>query len=477
MDAASLELVRKLPLFSSLSSDQLGCLDGGEIIRFATGDLLASEGDPAEYFIVNMEGSIRLHRVYDSQDVLMGVSSPGSFMGELPILLDSPWMATARAACPVTVFRLGKDDFWRMMSECHSVAREVLRAASTRLRNMEGYSQKREKLASLGTMAAGLAHELNNPAAAAQRAAAHLNRSVEEIQGHVCQLSQILDHDQWQDLLNAGFAAIDLAGKVGPMSSVIRSDCEECLSEWLEKRGIADGWKLAPTFVAAGLDYTWLGALLDKLPKPSESHALAWLESRLALKSLLGEIEQSTSRIAELVKAVKSYSHMDESPNQEVNIQDGIESTLTILRHKLKNVTIERDYAPSLPKILAYGSELNQVWTNLIDNAIDAVKATGKISIKTCFDGTHIIVEIADNGPGIPKSVQARMFEPFFTTKGVGSGTGLGLVISNRIVADRHGGEIEFQSQPGETRFKISIPVNRVQPTPRQVDAVPTPAT
>lgn len=461
MDAASLDRVRKLPLFSNLATDQLGCLDGGEVIHIAAGDLLAEEGGPGEYFFINMEGSIRLHRVYDKQDILMGVSSPGTFMGELSILLDMPWLATARAATAVTVFRMGKDDFWRMMSTCHSVAREVLRAAATRLRNMEGYSQQREKLASLGTMAAGLAHELNNPAAAAQRAAAHLNRSVEEIQGHVCELSQMLNHDEWQYLIDAGLAAIESVGKVPAMSSVVRCDNEESLSDWLDQNGIVDSWKLAPTFVTAGLDTEWARSLLDKIPKDAQRHALAWLESRLALKALLGEIEQSTSRIAELVKAVKSYSHMDQSPTQEVNIQDGIESTLTILRHKLKGVTVERDFALALPRLVAYGSELNQVWTNLIDNAIDAVNGTGRISIKTCFDGTNIIVEIADNGQGIPPEVQARMFEPFFTTKGVGSGTGLGLVISHRIIADRHGGEIEFQSKPGETRFQVSIPVNR----------------
>src|SRR5437879_3122079 len=200
-----------------------------------------------------------------------------------------------------------------------------------------------------------------------------------------------------------------------------------------------------------------------KLPPSSHTDALRWLEARLNLKELVGQVEQSTARIAELVKAVKSYSYMDQSPMQEVDIHEGIESTLTMLGHKLKNVTLTRAFDRSLPRIQAFGSELNQVWTNLIDNAISAVNGAGKLCIGTTLEDDQLVVEIVDNGPGIPPEVQARMFEPFFTTKSVGTGTGLGLVISSRIVGDRHGGEIEFESRPGETRFKVRLPVNRKQ--------------
>ena len=210
----------------------------------------------------------------------------------------------------------------------------------------------------------------------------------------------------------------------------------------------------------AGLDTAWLAKATETLPSASHADALQWLEARLNLKSLVGQIEQSTGRIGELVKAVKSYSYMDQSPIQEIDVHEGIESTLTMLGHKLKNVTLIRAFDRSIPRIPAYGSELNQVWTNLIDNAIDAVKGTGKICVGTSFEHDQVVVEIMDDGPGIPASVQSRMFEPFFTTKSVGTGTGLGLIISNRIVGDRHGGEIEFESKPGETRFKVRLPVN-----------------
>jgi signal transduction histidine kinase len=226
---------------------------------------------------------------------------------------------------------------------------------------------------------------------------------------------------------------------------------------------VAGAWDLAPTFVNFGLDAAWLDALTAHLPPAGRADALAWLEARLNLKLLVSQVEQSSTRIAELVKAVKSYSHMDRSPMQEVDIHEGIESTLTMLGHKLKNVKLIRAFDRSLPRIMAYSGELNQVWTNLIDNAIAAVNGTGKICIGTSLEDDQLVVEIVDDGPGIPPAVQARLFEPFFTTKPVGTGTGLGLIISHRIVGDRHGGEIEFESRPGETRFKVRLPL---QPPP-----------
>ncbi len=213
------------------------------------------------------------------------------------------------------------------------------------------------------------------------------------------------------------------------------------------------------------MEQAWLENLAARIPPASYPDALGWLEARLNLKALVKEVEQSTGRIAELVKAVKSYSYMDQSPMQEVDIHEGIESTLTMLGHKLKNVTLVRAFDRSVPRIVAYGSELNQVWTNLIDNAIDAVRGNGKICIGTSLEDNQVVVEIVDNGAGIPPEIQSHMFEPFFTTKSVGTGTGLGLVISNRIVGDRHGGEIEFESRPGETRFRVRLPIRRPQPS------------
>ena len=460
MSPNELQQVRSLSLFAKLTDAELGCLDPGEVIAAPTGTLLASAGERTGYFHVMLEGEVRVTRQYDRQSILMGVATPGDYLGETMLLLDIPWVATARVSKPARLFRLDEDKFWRMLSTCPAVAREIFRAASSRMRNMEGYSQQREKLVSLGTMAAGLAHELNNPAAAARRAVAHLRQTTDKVQSYHCQLSQTLEAEHWQPLLDAAEAALDGLDSAPVLEHLVRSDREEAVVNWLNAQGVAAAWELAPTFVNAGFESVRLAELTSKLPPASHADALGWLEARLGLKSLVGQVEQSTARIAELVKAVKSYSHMDQTPMQEVDIHEGIESTLTMLGHKLKNVAIERAFDRSVPRIMAYGGELNQVWTNLIDNAIAAVNGTGKICVGTCLDHDQVVVEITDDGPGILPEVQSRMFEPFFTTKSVGSGTGLGLVISNRIVGDRHGGEIEFESRPGETRFKVRLPIH-----------------
>lgn len=414
MDDALLQTIRQAPLFAGLKDDQLDCIRRGEVIQVPAGTILISQDEPAEYFFLNLEGEVRISRQYDKQEVLLGVNRPGMFMGEIPLLLNSPWLAIVRVSKPARLFRLKQEDFWHMISSCPTVAREVFRAAANRLRNLEGYSQQREKLVSLGTMAA-------------ER------------------------------------EAMDGLEKTSPPDSLVRSDREEALTRWLDANGVTDGWRLSPNFVSAGLDAAWLSALTRRLAAESHATVLNWLEARLNVKLLLKLVEQSTRRVAELVKAVKSYTYMDQSPMQELDVHEGLESTQRMLGRKLKNVTLVRAYDRSSPRILAHGGELNQVWTNLIDNAIDAVKGSGKICVGTFVEGNQLVVEIVNHGGGIPPDIQPRIFEPFFTTKSVGSGTGLGLIISNRIVADRHGGEIEFESRPGETRFKVRLPVSRDQ--------------
>jgi signal transduction histidine kinase len=463
MDPATFQLIRSAPLFSGLTDEQIVCIEAGELIDVPAGTVLVAEGEQSPFFFVVIEGEVRLTRTYDRQTVLMGAIKPGHYTGETTLLLDIPWLATARVPKPAKLFRLRQEDFWHMLSTCHAVAREIFHSAANKMRNIEGYSQQREKLASLGTMAAGLAHELNNPAAAASRAAAHLQQTTDKVQLLQCQLAKILEPDHWQLLLDAAQDALERLAQAPTLDHLERSDRAEIVAAWLETHGLPNAWELAPTFVGAGVDTVWLEQLLGKLPAAGHAKALGWLEARINLKSLLRQVEQSTTRIAELVKAVKSYSYMDQSPMQEVDIHEGLESTLTMLGHKLKHVTLVREFDRSLPRIMAYGSELNQVWTNLIDNAIHAVNGTGKICVGTCLEDDQVLVEIVDNGAGIPPDVQAHMFEPFFTTKPVGTGTGLGLIISNRIVADRHGGEIEFTSHPGETRFKVRLPVNHDQ--------------
>ena len=465
MDQATLQQVRSAPLFAGLTDAQLECIEPGEVIHLPAGSVLVSEGERSNSFFVILAGEIRLGRTYDRQSILMGVLKPGMFTGEVTLLLDIPWLSTARVGKAATLFRLRQEDFWRMLSTCHSVARQIFQSAAGKMRNLEGYSQQREKLAALGTMAAGLAHELNNPASAARRAAAHLREATDKAQSLLCHLSKILGHDHWRELAYSAQDATERLALAPSLDHLARADREDQIAHWLQDRGVASSWEIAPTFVTAGVDIAWLEALAAKLPAAAHTDALTWVESRLNLKLLLSQIEQSTGRIAELVKAVKSYSFMGQSPMQEVDIHEGIESTLTMLGHKLKGVTVVRAFDRSIPRLMAYGSELNQVWTNLIDNAIDAVKGgAGRICVGTCHEDDQLVVEIVDNGPGIPPEVQSHLFEPFYTTKPVGSGTGLGLIVSNRIVAERHGGEIEFESKPGDTRFKVRLPLHPNHP-------------
>jgi len=453
-----------IPLFAGIPDDKLSSLEAGNIIEAAVGTVLTVEGEPSLFFYALMEGEVRITRTYDRQTVLMKVNKPGNYFGEIMLLLNIPALATVRVAKPSRLFRLDQEGFWRMMTNCQGIARQVLTAAATRMRNVEGYTQQREKLASLGTMAAGLAHELNNPAAAARRAAAHLDETANTAQLILSRLSRSLGADDWQRLLNTELKAADSIAGASALDHLARSDCEQAVAQWLEDRGVSLAWELAPTFVTAGLEIGALSEMVEHLPAAAQSDALAWFEARLNVRLLVKQIEQSTGRIVELVKAIKSYSYMDQAPVQEVDVHEGIESTLTMLGYKLKNISLVREYDRSIPRVTAYGGELNQVWTNLIDNAIDAMNGSGKLCLATCRDFDHIVVEIVDNGPGIPPEIQPRIFEPFFTTKGVGSGTGLGLVISNAIVANRHGGEIEFESHPGETRFKVRLPINPSTP-------------
>jgi signal transduction histidine kinase len=453
--------IRQTPLFSGLKDDQLDCIRGGEVIEVPAGTILVQANAPAEFFFLNLEGEIRISKRYDGQEILLAVNKPGMFMGEIPLLLDAPWHAIVRVSKPARLFRLDQENFWRMLSTCQSVAKELFRTAANRVRNLEGYSSQRQKLVSLGTMAAGLAHELNNPAAAARRAAAQLHQTISSVQSLICELGRTFKAEDWEHLLAAERDATHRLNEAPVLDSVARSDREEALTGWLDQQQIPEAWKLASTFVNAGLSADWLAAITGKLAPNSRVAALNWLDARLNLHSLLKLVDQSTGRIADLVKAIKSYTHMDESPMQEVDVHEGIESTLTMLGYKLMNVEVVRSFDRSAPRITAYGGELNQVWTNLIDNAIDAVDGKGKVCVATFVEDNQLVVEIMDNGRGIPAEIQARIFEPFFTTKGVGSGTGLGLLITNRIVANRHGGEIEFESKPGETRFKVRLPLNR----------------
>jgi signal transduction histidine kinase len=317
-----------------------------------------------------------------------------------------------------------------------------------------------EKLAALGKLSAGLAHELNNPAAAAQRTAGTLREAFQTFRDAAARLNS-------HELSAAQRGAIpaletELAQRASaPLDSLERSDCEGLVTAGLERRGVERAWELAPILVNAGCDVKWLDGVAEQFPQEALTDLLARIAGSVVIGGLLEEIEHSTNRITELVRAVKEYTYMDQGPEQEVDIHHALENTLIMLRYRLKHgVEVKLDFDRNLPRVYAHGSELNQVWTNLIDNAIDAMNGKGELRLRTARELERVLVEIADNGPGIPSEILDHIFEPFFTTKGVGNGIGLGLDTARRIVSE-HGGEISVDSTPGSTCFQVRLPIHR----------------
>jgi signal transduction histidine kinase len=457
-----LDTLRQVPLFAQLSNEQLQWIvDHSGEIRANAGDLLFAEGSPAEQFYVLLEGELQITKRIGGQETVLVTHQAGAFTGEIPLLTGTPYIASAHVLRASHLLSIGTASFQQMLVVCSPIASILLPAIAGRMQAMELLLQQHEKLAALGKLSAGLAHELNNPAAAGHRAAAQLRETLQVAQSSSLTLNRSLTPAQRESLAEIERAAREQATRSTPLDAMAQSDREETLTTWLDEHQVADGWKLATTLVEAELETHQLDTIAESIDANTIGTVLTWLAATLAAVGLLDEIEQSTGRISELVKAIKEYTYMDQAPQQEVDIHTGLENTLTILGYKLKSgVSVIRNYDHSLPPICAYGSELNQVWTNLIDNAIDAMGGQGQIAIRTSRKGAYAQVEIADTGPGIPSEVQPHIFEPFFTTKGVGEGSGLGLDIVYRIVVSRHHGDISVSSTPGDTRFQVRLPID-----------------
>ena len=452
--------VQNVPLLAALDAARVACLlENARELILAPGEILFAEGASAENFYILLEGRLRISKRVGEQEIVLVTHEAGAFTGEIPLLAGTPFVATAHAVGRCRILCVEQEDFFAVLISCPPAARMILRATAQRVELTQALAQQHEKLISLGTMAAGLAHELNNPAAAARRAG--------------CQLRGVLRRNE-ELSLRLGALGIDPDGlamirAIGggasvpavPRDSLARSDREEELNDWMLDRGIDEPWALSSTLVEMGLDVAGVCELAGRVDAVALEPALRWLESSRSARDLVEVVEQGATRISELVQAVKSYSYMDQGRVQEVDVRDGIESTLTILRHRLRNVEVLRDFAPELPRLQAHGSELNQVWTNLIDNAVHAMGEKGTLRIRTRRDDGHVLVEIADSGPGMAPAVQRRIFEPFFTTKEVGEGTGIGLSTVYRIVRQEHGGEITVQSSPGETVFAVRLPIQQ----------------
>jgi signal transduction histidine kinase len=465
--------LRTLFLFEKLNEDELEWLcQHGHVEHFEPGPIFR-EGDAATCFFVLLDGTVVMSRRVGGDDVEVNRTSErgvylGAFNAYIGDRVAQVYNNSGKAAEPSRFFVLDAMDFAQFMQERFPMAVHLLEGLFFGTRNTQQAIGQRERLLALGSLSAGLTHELNNPAAAAVRATAALRERVAGMRHKLRGMAAgNIEPATLQPLVQLQERAAELVSKAPSLSPIEASDREDEISDWLDDRGIQDGWQLAPVFVQAGLDTAWLDNVEATVDEGVLEGALRWLGYTVETELLMNEIEDSTTRISTLVGAAKQYSQLDRAPYQVVNVHELLDSTLMMLGGKIPpDITIVKEYDLSLPSIPAYAGELNQVWTNLIDNAVSAMNGSGTLTVRTGLDQdrNRLFVEFGDTGPGVPKEIRERIFEPFFTTKPVGEGTGLGLDISWRIVVNKHHGDIRLESSPGDTRFRVLLPLTAPEP-------------
>jgi signal transduction histidine kinase len=455
--------LRTIDLFDDLDEEQVArWAEAAEVRRLAAGETLADAGARQDGFQLLLEGTIQGYLVDGDRAEPIGPQQAPTWLGAIPLLTGTPTGARMQAETDIRVATVPEPEFVDLVLSQRPVHRRIMRQVRPVAGRIAALEQNRERLASLGTMAAGLAHELNNPAAAAKRAASDLADALEVLGstiGHFVESG--IERAEAQQLVALQQEALARGADRGPLDALDAADAEDALAGRLAGLGVADGWRLAEPFARAGLDEEWIGKVAA-LAGPGTGAALAWVAASLTARGLADELRESAERMSTLVGAVKAYAYMDRGEVMDLDVHEGIETTLTVLGHKLKPTEIEvrRDYDRALPPLTARGPELNQVWTNLLDNAICALGSGGTIEITTHRDGECAVVEIADDGPGIPPADLERVFDPFFTTKEVGHGTGLGLDTARRIVEERHRGSLAVASAPGRTAFTVRLPLS-----------------
>jgi signal transduction histidine kinase len=452
--------LRRLSLFDGVTDDQLAELAAaGDEVRFEPGVVLFTEGEHADSWWVLLDGAVELVRRVGREDVVVRTMSvPGTWAGGFRAWDEQGvYLATGRGAVEGRFLRVPAATLKELSHAWFPLGAHLIEGVYGTARSIESTVRQRESLVALGTLAAGLAHELNNPAAAATRAV----DTLQDATGYLLSsLRQLAD----KDITAQQFSALDgLRRELSPVptrSALAVADAEEAVATWLEDHGVDDAWQMAPALVAGGADPAWCERVEAALGAAALRPAVSWVASAVSVGLFLDELKESTQRISNLVAAVKSYSQMDRASRQRIDVTEGIDSSVMILGHKLgTGVTVERDFAADVPMIDAYAGELNQVWANLIENAVDAMEGSGTLVIGTRLDGDSVVVEFTDTGPGMTPEVAGRVFEAFYTTKDVGSGTGLGLDIARRIVEERHGGSISFDTGPGGTTMRVRLPV------------------
>ncbi|MFE1290050.1 ATP-binding protein [Streptomyces sp. NPDC058751] len=462
-DAAELST---LFLFEKLDGDQLERLcREGRTERFDPGPVY-TEGDPATCFYVLLEGTVVMSRRVGGDDVeISRTSQRGVYAGAMQAYLSSPgdaqYKGSMRVTEPSRFFVLPAAGFAAILRDWFPMAVHLLEGMFFGSQNAQRTIGQRERLLALGSLSAGLTHELNNPAAAAVRATSALRDRVAHMRQKLGMIAAgPYARDALETLVEIQERTAEQVAKATPLSPLEASDREDALADWLDDHDIAGGWQLAPTFVQAGLDTDWLDQVAAAVDGPTLEGAVRWLNYTVETELLMNEIEDSTTRISHLVDAAKQYSQMDRAPYQVSDVHELLDSTLMMLAGKMgSGIEVVKEYDRALPRIPAYPGELNQVWTNLIDNAVSAMGGEGTLTVRTAPDGDHLLVEFRDSGPGVPPEIRDRIFDPFFTTKPVGEGTGLGLDISWRIVVNKHHGSLMVQSVPGDTRFQVRLPL------------------
>lgn len=458
MDQPSQEdFVRQVPLFADLTAKEIGELVRSSQLLFArAGERIIEEGAPGNSMFIVLDGELEVTKREGDRDILLATRRPGEFLGEMSLLEQAPRSASVRAVRQSTLLAIGPEAFQALLSHRPAAATTLLRTVAGRLRSTEASLVQSDKLASLGTLAAGLAHELNNPAAAIQRSIGYLRDSMRQWHDRTAALSadDAYSADEHARIRELETLILDGTGATLPSKE------ESRIEDWLEDNGVPEPWDLAPPLAARGWSVERLKELSSTFAGEHLRGVISWLAAGLSAQQLLDEIDVSAKAISNIVRAVKSYAYLDQAPVQDVDLQASLEDTLTILHHKLKHgIEVVRNYGADVPRIDAYAGELNQVWTNIIDNAVQAMDGEGVLEVATQRIGEDVEVRIADSGPGIPDDVAARVFDPFFTTKAQGVGTGLGLHIAHNIVTNHHRGRISFASRPGRTEFRIVLPV------------------
>lgn len=458
--------MRQIKVFSELREEDASCLGEVQVWHAPAGSSIYRDGDLVTGFWGVVQGEVRAFKKEDdgAAGFFLHFRAGDSF-GEVPLLTGRPSsVLSSEIVADATLISIGEEGFWKLLASCPVVRRAIMADMHRRLQNYQAFALHREKLISLGTLSAGLMHELNNPGTAAKRAAAQLRENVVRLQ----QISLRFCEFPWQQEQIECMKELQTHAltdeKPKTMNALEQSDAEESLAEWLDEAGVENSWKMAPTLAGIGLTQQHLDCTRHAFPGSTFSDALNWLVSLVSSMQLVDTIEQSITRISELVMAVKKYAYNENAAQAHlIDVHDGLRSTLTILGHKLrpKDLKIDKDLDPNLPTLKSKGAGLAQVWTNLLDNAVDASPAGGTIHIRTWVENGNVCVGIADEGAGIPEQCQAKIFDPFFTTKPVGEGTGMGLDIAHRIVVGSYGGQISFETRAGRTEFIVRIPISK----------------